>query len=304
MAAVMVMRPDFSQTYARSVARFGGTIVGVTFATVVVQVADPGPELSAALAVCCAWLMYLLMRTGYAVGQVCISAYVVFLLGMAGTDWSQTVPERIVLTLVGGLLAMVSYAVYPAWETPRLRNRLAGWLIAVGRYAATVIDQYADPAARSNDDVRSALIASREARVEWTETLKKAQYEPVRHRASPGRPPPTPSTRCLNSAGPPCCWRPTCRTARRPPCAAPRNSPTPCAVPPKRGRRRYANGGSRNGDRSPSRWRTGTFSKRPTTRNPNRANPCPTPSCAGEPRFCSTRWWNCRSRWTTGGRAQ
>ncbi|MGW1468815.1 FUSC family protein [Streptomyces sp. NPDC002308] len=182
MAAVMVMRPDFSQTYARSVARFGGTIVGVTFATVIVQVADPGPELSAALAVCCAWLMYLLMRTGYAVGQVCISAYVVFLLGMAGNDWSQTVPERIVLTLVGGLLAMISYAVYPAWETPRLRNRLAGWLIAVGRYAATVIDQYADPAARSNEAVRTALIASREARVEWTETLKKAQYEPVRHR--------------------------------------------------------------------------------------------------------------------------
>ncbi|WP_405458063.1 FUSC family protein [Streptomyces sp. NBC_00101] len=182
MAAVMVMRPDFSQTYARSVARFGGTIVGVGLATGVVEVAHPGAELSAALAVCCAWLMYLLMRTGYAVGQVCISAYVVFLLGMAGTDWSQTVPERIVLTLVGGVLAMVSYAVFPAWETPRLRNRLAGWLTAVGRYAATVIDQYAAPANRSNDDVRAALLASREARVEWTETLKKAQFEPVRHR--------------------------------------------------------------------------------------------------------------------------
>lgn len=182
MAAVMVMRPEFSQTYARSVARFGGTVVGVAVATGIVQAAHPGVTLAAVLAVICAWLMYLLMRTGYVVGQVCISAYVVFLLGMAGDDWAQTVPERVVLTLVGGLLAMISYALYPAWETPRLRNRLADWLAADGRYAATVVDQYADPAAKSNDDVRAALLAAREARVAWQEALATAQHEPVRHR--------------------------------------------------------------------------------------------------------------------------
>ncbi|CAM5335407.1 FUSC family protein [Streptomyces californicus] len=140
MTAVMVMRPEFSQTYSRAAGRFGGTLIGVGLATAIVQTAHPGARLSALLAVVCAGLMYLLMRTGYAVGQVCVSAYVVFLLGMAGDDWSQTVTERIVLTLAGGLLAMVSYAVYPAWETPRLRNRLAEWLVADGRYAAAVVE--------------------------------------------------------------------------------------------------------------------------------------------------------------------
>ncbi|MFD4343214.1 FUSC family protein, partial [Streptomyces anulatus] len=182
MTAVMVMRPEFSQTYARAAGRFGGTLVGVGLATAVVQTASPDARLSALLAVVCAWLMYLLMRTGYAVGQVCVAAYVVFLLGMAGDDWSQTVTERIVLTLVGGLLAMVSYAVYPAWETPRLRNRLAEWLVADVEYAATVVDRYADPAARDAEDVRDALIATREARVAWQEALATAQHEPVRHR--------------------------------------------------------------------------------------------------------------------------
>ncbi|NEB73026.1 FUSC family protein, partial [Streptomyces fulvissimus] len=182
MTAVMVMRPEFSQTYGRSVARFGGTLVGVGLATAIVQTAHPDARLSALLAVVCAGLMYLLMRTGYAVGQVCVSAYVVFLLGMAGDDWSQTVTERIVLTLVGGLLAMISYALYPAWETPRLRNRLAEWLVADGRYAATVVDRYADPAHRDLDEVRDALIATREARVAWQEALATAQHEPVRHR--------------------------------------------------------------------------------------------------------------------------
>ncbi|MFI8007699.1 FUSC family protein [Streptomyces sp. NPDC086010] len=182
MTAVMVMRPEFTQTYSRSVARFGGTVVGVGFATGIVQLAHPTAWPSAALAVISAGLMYLLMRTGYAVSQVCVSAYVVFLLGMAGDDWAQTVPERVLLTFVGGLLAMVAYALYPAWETPRLRDRLAGWLVTDGRYAATVLDRYADPASRSLDDVRAALLTTREARVAWQEALETARHEPVRHR--------------------------------------------------------------------------------------------------------------------------
>jgi uncharacterized membrane protein YccC len=182
MTAVMVMRPEFTQTYSRSVARFLGTVLGVAVATGIVQAFHPTAGLSALLAVISAGLMYLLMRTGYAVGQVCVSAYVVFLLGMGGDDWSQTVPERVVLTLVGGLLAMTAYALYPAWETPRLRDRLANWLVTDGRYAATVLDRYADPASRSLDDVRTALLTTREARVAWQEALENAQHEPVRHR--------------------------------------------------------------------------------------------------------------------------
>ncbi|MEV3932128.1 MULTISPECIES: FUSC family protein [unclassified Streptomyces] len=182
MTAVMVMRPEFTQTYSRSVARFMGTVIGVAVATGIVQAAHPGVAFSALLAVVSAGVMYLLMRTGYAVSQIGASAYVVFLLGMAGDDWSQTVPERVVLTLVGGLLAMISYAVYPAWETPRLRDRLAGWVTTDGRYAATVLDRYADPASRTLEDVRTALLTTREARVAWQEALDRAQYEPVRHR--------------------------------------------------------------------------------------------------------------------------
>ncbi|MFE5090558.1 FUSC family protein [Streptomyces sp. NPDC056638] len=182
MAAVMVMRPEFSRTYGRAVARFGGTIVGVSLATAIARITDPGVTWSALLSVLCALLMYLLMHTGYVVGQACVSAYVVFLLGMAGGNWSQTVHERVFLTLVGGLLAMISYAVYPAWETPRLRGRLGDWLQADGQYAAAVVGQYAEPAERGRDDVRSALLDTREARVAWQEALATAQHEPVRHR--------------------------------------------------------------------------------------------------------------------------
>ncbi|MFE6805834.1 FUSC family protein [Streptomyces sp. NPDC057681] len=182
MAAVMVMRPDFSQTYSRAVARFGGTLIGVALATGLVQVAHPDTGLSATLAVICAGLMYLVMRTGQLAAQACVAAYVVFLLGMGGEAWDQTVPERVVLTLVGGLLAMLAYAVYPAWETPRLRTRLADWLLALGRYGAAVIGRYAEPGGGNLPDVRESLLAARAAELAWQEAASRARTEPVRHR--------------------------------------------------------------------------------------------------------------------------
>ncbi|WP_306318572.1 MULTISPECIES: FUSC family protein [unclassified Streptomyces] len=182
MSAVMVMRPDFSQTYSRAVARFGGTLVGVTLATAILQLAHPGTYLSAVLAVVCAALMYLLMRTGQLAAQGCVAMYVVFLLGMGGQEWSQTVPERVVLTLVGGVLAMLAYALYPAWETPRLRTRLADWLVALGEYAAAVVGHYASPAGKSCPDVREALLKARDAHIAWEQAAARAKTEPVRHR--------------------------------------------------------------------------------------------------------------------------
>ncbi|MFI1014161.1 FUSC family protein [Streptomyces sp. NPDC020965] len=183
LTSAMVMRPDFSQTYARSVARLGGTVVGVGVATAVVETATPGTYLSGALAVLCAFGMYLVMRTGYVAANICVSAYVVFLLGMGGEDAGQTVPERILLTLLGGILGMISYALYPAWETPRLRNRLADWLTADGRYAAAVVDHYAHPGHPARqEEVRTALLAARDARIAWQDALARAIHEPVRSR--------------------------------------------------------------------------------------------------------------------------
>ncbi|MBZ9642647.1 FUSC family protein, partial [Streptomyces sp. PSKA30] len=182
LAAVMIMRPDFSQTYSRAVARLAGTVIGVGVATGALQATHAGPHLSAALAVASAGLMYLLMSSAQFVAQACIAAYVVFLLGTAGEQWTQTAPERILLTVVGGLLAMVAYAVYPAWETPRLRTLLADWLAAQGRYTAAVVRHYAEPVSKAAPDVREALLSARDARAAWHAAVARAADEPVRQR--------------------------------------------------------------------------------------------------------------------------
>ncbi|HEY5833258.1 FUSC family protein, partial [Streptomyces sp.] len=182
LTSVMVMRPDFTQTYERGVGRFAGTLAGVAVASAVTQVAHPGTYASAALAVVSVGLMYLLLSSGYVVWQGCLAAYVVFLLGMGGTQVEHAVRDRVLLTLLGGALAMIAYAVYPAWETLRLRDRLAEWLEAVSDYAAAVIEAYADPANRRARAVRQALLDLRAAGTAWDQAVSRADVEPVRHR--------------------------------------------------------------------------------------------------------------------------
>ncbi|MEV4936895.1 FUSC family protein [Streptomyces zaomyceticus] len=179
IAAVMVMRPDFHQTYARAVARLAGTLAGVALATGMVRVLGPDAQLFGVLAVASAGLSYTLIRTGYAYSQCFTAAYVVFLLAMGGQAWEQTVPERVVLTLLGGALATLAYVVFPAWETPRLPGRLADWLAANGRYGAAVLRSYAEPTRERRTDVRRAQLASREARAAWQEAYDQARQEPI-----------------------------------------------------------------------------------------------------------------------------
>lgn len=190
LTVVMVLRPDFTGTVGRGAARLVGTTAGVAVGGTVLAVLHPGAHVSAALSLLSVFLLYLLIRTGYTVISACAGAYVVFLLGVAGEDWAQTVPERVALTVLGGLLALVSYALFPSWETPRLRERLADWTAASATYAATVLAACAHPrpqrgssqAQRAEHRAREALLDVRAARLKWEATTDRAADEPVRHR--------------------------------------------------------------------------------------------------------------------------
>ncbi|MFE4512893.1 FUSC family protein [Kitasatospora sp. NPDC056783] len=181
MTAAMVMRPDFAQTYSRGVARLAGTVVGVAVSTLVVQLTHPGEWVLAGLAVICIGGAYLAFRTGYAVTTVGISTYVVFLLGLQEGNPLVTAVDRVGLTLFGGSIALVTYALFPTWQTARLGERLAEWLAAAGRYAGSVIACYEKPAAPRGRLVRSALLDSREARAELIQAMQRADAEPGRH---------------------------------------------------------------------------------------------------------------------------
>jgi uncharacterized membrane protein YccC len=187
LTAVMVMRPDFSQTYSRGVARIVGTALGVVLASLVIAglgawSAAPDDWVLAALAVVAIGGAYLTILTGYAAMSACIAAYVVFLLAMDSTGLLSTAEERVGETLLGGALALIAYAVFPTWQTVRLPDRLAAYIEAGGRYAATAVAAFGAPSADSYRAVREALLDHRQARAELLTATGQAADEPVRHR--------------------------------------------------------------------------------------------------------------------------
>ena len=182
MTAVMVMRPDFSQTYTRGVARVAGTVLGVAVSTAIILVAHPDVWVCAGLAVLSIGGAYFLMRTGYAATSAGITGYVVFLLAMDGAEITSTVEYRVALTLLGGLLALAAYAVFPTWQTVRLPDRLAAYVAAGGEYSGAAVSAYADPSAKTRARIREALLTHRQTRAELLTATEQAAAEPVRHR--------------------------------------------------------------------------------------------------------------------------
>ena len=181
MTAVMVMRPDFSQTYTRGVARLVGTLFGVALATTVVELTHPGPWVCAGLAVLCIGSGYLTMRSGYVLLSTFVSGYVVFLLAMAGGEITSSVEERVVLTLLGGLLALAAYALFPTWQTVTLPDRVGAYVQAGGVYAAAAVRAFGAPGPESAAAVREALLDHRQARAALLTASEQAAAEPVRH---------------------------------------------------------------------------------------------------------------------------
>ena len=109
MTALIVLKPDFQQTFFRGVERVLGTVLGVGLATLLVLALRLDPTTNAALIVLFAWLGYMLINVNYALYAVFLTAYIVFLLDFGGLSTHVVVLHRALNTVFGGGLALLSY---------------------------------------------------------------------------------------------------------------------------------------------------------------------------------------------------
>jgi uncharacterized membrane protein YccC len=108
MTALLVLRTDLHATLSRGLARVAGTLVGAGLATVLVSLLRPGPGILIALVIVFAWLCYTLGNVGYGVLSAAVTAYIAFLLALAGLPEPEVALHRIENTCLGGVLAMLA----------------------------------------------------------------------------------------------------------------------------------------------------------------------------------------------------
>ena len=145
MTAVILLRPDFAQTALRGIARVGGTIVGAAFATAISAHVRPGPETYVALTILFSGVAYYVFKANYGAFTIAITAYVAFALSLLGQTEATALRDRVLGTVVAGLLTGIAVFVWPTWESGRVRGALADLLLAQRAYLRAVLRAYADP---------------------------------------------------------------------------------------------------------------------------------------------------------------
>src|SRR4051794_8230832 len=164
MTALLVLKPEFQETFATGVGRVIGTILGAVGAGVITAVIVPGPTALVAIVLAFIWCGYALFRTNYAIFTVCMTGYVVFLLALAGVPEVTAAIYRSVETALGGALALTVYGLWPTWEATRVRERLAAMLDAHARYVGRLLEAFVDPGRRDMARLQSMRAVARLAR--------------------------------------------------------------------------------------------------------------------------------------------
>ena len=116
LTIIVILRPSYGLTKARSFQRMIGTIIGGLIAFGILYLVKDNLLISI-LAIICMLLGFTFTQINYKVSATFITMYVVFIYGIVTPNISDLVEYRILDTLVGAVLAfMANHFLFPTWE--------------------------------------------------------------------------------------------------------------------------------------------------------------------------------------------
>jgi len=185
ITVLLVLKPEFGETYVRGVGRIIGTLAGAGVVVGLVAVLGSHPSVLTALLLAFVFASYLLFRVNYAVFTLCITGYVVLLLYLAGVPGRMAAEYRALNTLIGGALALAVYRVWPTWEARHVGEALATLVDTFERDAALMLDAYVDPSKWDAVALDEARTTARLARSNAEASVMRLLVEPRRERFAP-----------------------------------------------------------------------------------------------------------------------
>lgn len=178
LTIALVLKPDFHDTFAFSIARVTGTIVGAAGATALAVAFSPGPIGLNVLVLSFVWAAYAFGTANYALFSICITGYVVFLMALAGIPELEAAADRTIYTAVAGALALCAYIVWPTWSATEARPAIAAMLETQGRYIGSLLAAYANPPQVSLKKLDELRASARLARSNAEAVIERMLSEP------------------------------------------------------------------------------------------------------------------------------
>jgi hypothetical protein len=106
MTALLVLKPDLTDTVSRVIARMLGTMCGAVASSFLLAHVHASSAVLAAGTVAFAWLAYGLLNVNYALFTTAVTSYIVFLLALDVTPGEELAERRTICTAIGAIIAL------------------------------------------------------------------------------------------------------------------------------------------------------------------------------------------------------
>lgn len=187
VAAATILRPEFGATFTRGGERVLGTCVGVVFATLIAVAIDPSGWGIVVVVGVLSVLTYAVFAASFTAGIAGLTGVVVFLLHAVAPGTVHTALDRGVDTIVGGVLGLVAYALWPTWSSMSTGRLLSALVTAQRQYLERISEALTDGGPIDDPVIRPL---ARAARLAWTDAqaaVELARSEPRRGALDPRR---------------------------------------------------------------------------------------------------------------------
>ncbi|HEX7672639.1 MAG TPA: FUSC family protein [Bdellovibrio sp.] len=141
MTIAIVLKPDYAATFSRGMLRMLGTLMGVLLATVLFHIFPDAMWAHVVLVVLFTYLMRWIGSANYGIFAMCVGALVVVLISMEGVAPKDVVMARGMNTIIGGMIALIVYLLWPTSERLQMSEVLARMLESYLGYFKAVQDK-------------------------------------------------------------------------------------------------------------------------------------------------------------------
>jgi uncharacterized membrane protein YccC len=178
MTIVLVLKQEFAATFNRGILRIFGTILGLIFATALFHILPSGVGLEVFLVGLMVFLLRWAGAANYGVFTIAMSAFVVLVLAIAGVPPMRLMFPRGEMTLLGGVIALTTYLVWPTWERSQAPETLAQLIEATRHYFGVLATARVENRTVDEAELGPARVAARLARSNMEASFERLRAEP------------------------------------------------------------------------------------------------------------------------------
>jgi uncharacterized membrane protein YccC len=178
LTIAIVLKPDFTATFSRGFLRIVGTFAGLVLATALFHVTVPAAWVDVLLIGLLGFVLRCFGPANYGILVVAVSGMVVLMMAVVGVDPGEVIAERAWSTVIGGVLALATYAVWPTWERSYVAETLAKLLDAYRAYFRVVRESYELPERSYERQLDRVRMEGRLARSNLEASVERFASEP------------------------------------------------------------------------------------------------------------------------------